>query len=147
MNTQISLNDNILTLRYGLVVVTFGQRAVEGVLHQEKWIEKYPDLFQSLKEESISYVILPGEIIYEIAGRDECLDDYWADPDGRRLYAISRKQPASNTAMLEAQALKKLSNQQALLEYGSYCLFAASDKGVGNKVERGLPSDHALVEI
>jgi len=145
MNAKYSLSDNILSLKYGLVVVTFGIEAVDKVIKQPKWAKKYPDLIQKILSEDLTKgnVILPGEIIYEIAGRDECRDDYYADPDGKRLYAGDRSRKSANLSTAEKRGYSKIPNQEALLTYGAYCLFAASDRGVGYKGERGLPTDHS----
>jgi hypothetical protein len=79
--------------------------------------------------------VLPGEIVYEIAGSEKCRDDYFADPDGVRLYAVDRVQMESGPPAAEARGHIKFPNQLALEIYGPYCLFSASDKGIGYKGE------------
>jgi hypothetical protein len=126
-----------------LAIVTFGEDAVKEVLSMPKWKKKYETVIESIQLEGVIQrdTILPGEIIYEIAGRDECKDDYYADPDGIRLYAVDRNPNKSKTISAEKQEIVKIQNQEALIRYGAYCLFSASDKGVGSKGEQGLPKD------
>jgi hypothetical protein len=141
MMRSSNTSDQDLSLKYGLAVVTFGQRAVEDALGQAKWSEKYPELFDRLESTNQNVIaranlVLPGEIVYEIAGNEKCRDDYYADPDGERLYAVDRIRVEPGPPAAEARGHRKIPNQLALVTYGAYCLFSASDKGIGYKGER-----------
>jgi hypothetical protein len=136
---EYSLTDGILTLEYWQAVVTFRPTAVESVLGDLGWVKKHPDVVQWLSsgmEDAKRKTILPGDIILAIASRDECVDRYYADNDGKRLYAVAKERPWTKPSSAEEEGLACISSNEAVLDFGAYCLFQASDKGVGYKGER-----------
>lgn len=138
MNRKADLSDNELySLKYWQAVVAFGATAVENTVNESRWIEIFPEIFDKLRSDNMLYkrdVILPGDIIYEIAGREECVDDYFADRDEERLYAIDKQKKVSYKPDLSDCVY--IPTQEALIDYGATCLFEASDKGVGYRGER-----------
>ncbi len=83
-------------------------------------------------------VILPGEILHEIAQQTTCVDDYYVDADGQRLYAVARERKGQEPSSAETDGLLKLRGPQALLNYGAFCLFMAADRSVGYRLEKDL---------
>jgi hypothetical protein len=77
--------------------------------------------------------LLPEEVLVAIAGREDCLYDFHADPDGIHLYCSFRGQPLA--LPFNANDAIRLSRQKALAEYGASCLFRAADLGIGRKGE------------
>ena len=130
--------NDILTMPYGLALSTFGQRAVDFVLSKPKWRAKFPAVLQQVQSTDTARFgsVLPGEIVYEIAGHQTCPYEYFADLDGKRLYAVERERKRPGLSAAEAQGAQKMSAQEALIVYGACCLFTAIDKGVGIKGEK-----------
>jgi hypothetical protein len=136
---EFAITDEMVTLEYWQAVVTFGPAAVEAVLSDPRWAREYPDVarrLSSAKEDSKRKIVLPRDIILAIASRDECVDRYYVDHDGRRLYAVAKERPWAEPSSAEAEGLACIPNAEALLEFGAYVLFQASDKGVGYRGER-----------
>ena len=131
MDEPFDLSHPALTLRYWQAVVTFGATAVEHVLAQPRWrvLSLNPLDAQDMRAKKAS--VLSGELIYDFAGNGACVDDYYADPDGRRYYAVSRKRKWPEPSSAETDGLVKIPNQEALLSCGAFCLFMASDRGAG----------------
>jgi hypothetical protein len=122
---------------YGLALTVFGEDAVKSVLRRPQWREKYRGLLVAAEtmEAKAFGTPLPGEVVFEIAGREECLHDFYADLDGIHLYAVPRKRQWADPSVAEVSG-KKLSAQDALLTYGALSLFSAVDKGSGLKDEK-----------
>lgn len=138
METKYDISSAEVQLAYGFALIVFGEAAVGKVLGHAKWLEKYPSALSRVhSEESTKFgVTLPGEVIYEIAGQEECLYDFYADPDGVRLYAVARDRKWAEPPAAETMGDRKISAQEALLSYGAHSLFAAVDKGTGLKGEK-----------
>jgi hypothetical protein len=124
------------SLSYWHAVQTFGAEATNAVLEDPAWPEKYAEMVDRIGSEDLrmsNVTLLPAEVLIAIAGREDCLYDFHADPDGIRLYASFRGQPSA-LPFDEKDAIR-LSRQQALAQYGASCLFRAADLGVGRKGE------------
>jgi hypothetical protein len=132
-----AVTDDIRSLRYWQAIVAFGHEAVENELAEPRWCEKHPEIVEALAssdEQAKRGILLPGDIVFEIAGREECAEDFYADPDGKRLYAVEREW--RDRSGPESRGHVLIPNQEALLTYGAFCLFRASDKGIGYKGEQ-----------
>ena len=141
MKDVFTINHSALTLTHWQAVVTFGSDAVETVLKQPRWLSKYATLIQQTQsnDKRTKYdAILPGEFIYEMSGQKTCWDNYYADSDNSRLYAVARERKWAEPSSAESDGLVKLVNQQALLDYGAFCLFMASDKSIGYRYEKDM---------
>jgi hypothetical protein len=132
-----------LALTHGQAVIVFGPEAVKAVLRDAEWIDRTPEVASRLRERdeiTRSQTMLPGEIVYAIAGREDCIYDFYATPDGDRLFARHRHrqwtEPRAIDVEIEKQRMTKIPAQEALLEYGAYCLFMAADNIYGRKGER-----------
>jgi len=138
MEKRYDVSSKEVSLHFGLALTVFGEDAVRSVLRQTKWDERYSSLLAKLEsmEAKVFGISLPGEVVFEIAGRDECLYDFYADPDGIHLYAGARKREWTDPPAAEVLGDKKISAQDALLAYGAVSLFAAVDKGSGLKGEK-----------
>lgn len=136
MKNQNLINSKSFALSYWHSVETFGVEAVEKELNQPLWSKKYPDILQKIHSGDIkirNQSVLPGEIVYEIAGRPECLYDFYESEDRKFLYAAFRDKLL--TAPFDVSKAKAIKRQDALMLYGSYSLFKAADVGVGRKGE------------
>ncbi len=141
VDERFELSDPALTLRHWQAVVTFGHPAVRKILAQPRWVVKHLDVLQKTQSKDLRTqfdVILPGEMILEMAAQPECLDDYYADPDGQRLYAVARRRKWEEPSSAETDGLLKIPDTEALLSYGAFCLFMASDRSIGYRRERDL---------
>ena len=139
MKTEPNLSNETLSLKYWQAVITFGQEALEAVIGAPGFSRKHPELAEKLETLNLAQlkrIILPEEIIYEIAGRPESLYDFHADAGGNLLYPSGRGKELVRPAGVSDA--KKLPTQKALLEYGAYCLFKAVDVGTGYKGEQDI---------
>lgn len=141
MDSKNLLSEELHSLGYGMAITTFGQDAIQAVINDKRWIRKYPHVISGI--EAKNYLArLPAEIVYEIAGREECTFDFFATPDGTRLYAKDRHkkwdEPRAIEIEIETKGYRHIPNQQALLDYGAYSLFRATDGvyGVKDETER-----------
>jgi hypothetical protein len=115
---------------------TFGEEAVNAVLTVPGLPNKYPELYRKLEDSSLlpGHIILPWELVNEMAGRPECLYDFWTGIDwrgidGDTLYPSYRgKEP---TPPVRNQ--RRVAPQQAIVEFGAYCMFEAIERGSGHK--------------
>jgi hypothetical protein len=136
MERLYSISSEEVGLPYGLALTAFGAEAVRSVLQQPRWAKLYSSLqskAQPTDGPTTFGIRLPGELIFEIAGRGECLYGFYADPDGVRLYAAARKRDWTPAA--EVLGGKSITAQEALLAYGAVSLFTAVDKGSGLRGE------------
>lgn len=143
MNKQLPISDESLSLKLGQAYITFGRVAVDTCLRENHWTEKYPEVIARAigPEDPEKYdTILPGEVIYSIAGKDEGEFQFYASLDGERIYARHRHmhwpEPRAIDIEIERQNLNLIPTQQALLTYGAYCLFMAADNIYGQRGER-----------
>jgi hypothetical protein len=93
MSKTDSLSGEGPSLKNWRAEITFGPEAVDAILSEARWAQQFPDVverLQSRDEIAKSQTVLPGEMIYVIAGRDECTFDFYASPDGDRLYGKYR---------------------------------------------------------
>ena len=82
------------SLKYWQAVEAFGLNAVEGTLSKTEVASRHPDLVHKLSvsdEQTKREITLPREVVLDIVAHPECKDDYYADPDGRRLYSVERR--------------------------------------------------------
>lgn len=143
MSEQPPVSDESLSLTLGQAYITFGKEAVDACLRENRWMEKFPEVIAraSGPEDPNKYdTVLPGEIIHSIAGKDQGEFQFYASPDGERLYARYRHvhwpEPRAIDVEIERQNLTQIPTQQALLTYGAYCLFMAADNIYGQRGER-----------
>jgi hypothetical protein len=143
VNGPPSLGDESLSLKLGQAYIAFGREAVDAGLREPSWVEKFPEVIARATgpEDPERYgTVLPGEIIHSIAGKGEGAFDFYASPDGERLYARHRhglwSEPRAIDVEIERQNLTLVPTQQALLTYGAYCLFMAADSIYGRRGER-----------
>jgi hypothetical protein len=126
-----------LSLKYWQAVVAFGQAAVEETLRKPDVFSGHRELIEKLyaaNGETKREIILPGDLVFLIVGHPDCNDGYYADPDGRRLYSVERRW--RDRIGPEARGHTLIENTEALAEYGAYCIFMASDRGIGYKGEK-----------
>jgi len=126
------------TLLHWQAVTIFGAAAVDIATSQPEWRSTCPDLIVRVSSPAIRErydAVLPGVVVYAIGQRPECVDDYYADPDGKRLYAVARTRKWEDPSSAEAEGMDRIPCPAALLTYGSYCLFMAADRGVGYRHE------------
>ncbi len=139
MQKKSGLSNSVLTCRYWQAVVAFGENAVRDVLYQSIWADKYPELIQTIKQgndQGRVKIILPTEIVREIARSKKCENEFYADPDGLRLYGVPIKVRCAEPSSVEAAGFRKVPIHEALERYGAYCLFKACDSSYGYKGER-----------
>src|SRR5688572_5592332 len=121
MKTKNNLSEEFHSLAYGLAHSVFGDEAREAVICDKKWIKKYPDVINSVNSSEVKRygTILPAEIVYEIAGREECMFDFFETPDGERLCAKYRHkkfdEPRAIDIEIETKGYRHVLNQEALL--------------------------------
>lgn len=135
MNQKI-MDDKLHTLSYWHSCKTFGKAAVIDVLGQSVWSKKYPDIIQGLQSLEIpvkNRVVLPSDVVYEIARHPECLYDFFSSGDGESVYATHRGKPLVRP--FDISKSKLIPRQEALMLFGSYALFRAVDVGEGLKGE------------
>lgn len=144
MNNKPPELDDLASISYGLAYVTFGKESIELVLRNKKWLEKYPDVIRDANSDSeiVKYrTILPPEIVYEIASREECTYDFFTDRDRTRLYSRDRHKKSTELRAIDIEidtkGYIKVPNHLALSEYGAFCLFKAVDSTYGYKGETG----------
>ena len=131
---EYDLSDKDLSLTYWQATVAFGEEAVDAVVRSLAFSREYPELAERLEsgdQLEVSHTDLPGEVVYEIAGRPECLYDFHEDESGEWLYPSMRDQEL--LWGFPVFGARRLPRQEALLEYGAYCLFDAVDVGPGFK--------------
>ena len=129
-------DSHLTTLSYWHAVQTFGAEATDSVLKDPSWRVKFPEMVDGIQSQDLrtkNITLLPAEVLVAVAGREDCLYDFHADPDGIRLYASLRGQPPSLPFDVKDAVL--LPRQEALARYGASCLFRAADLGVGRKGE------------
>jgi hypothetical protein len=130
------ISDEIISLRYCIAAITFGHEAVNDLLAQPPWRERFPDLATRAYSDDVPTMrgandtILPGEFIYEVAGSDKLRNSFWIDSAGHvcgseRISAAERKRLGAPDRLPETQVI--------LLEYGAYALFDAMDNLYGVK--------------
>jgi hypothetical protein len=124
-------------------LTAFGREAVETVLRDPRWTRAYSAVIEALQskdELAKAETILPGDLVFAIAGRDECVFDFYGSPDGDRLYARYRHEvwpePRAIDKEIERQRLARIPSQEALGSYGAYCLFMAADNVYGRRGDR-----------
>jgi hypothetical protein len=132
-----NVRKDLMSLKYWQAVVAFGQAAVEETLRKPDVFSRHRELIEKLytvDDETKREIILPGDLVFYIVAHPECKDDYYADPDGKRLYSVERRWDDRTGPETRGHVL--IENTEALTEYGAYCLFMASDRGIGYKGEK-----------
>ncbi len=136
---EYNISDDALTLRYWQAVIAFGQIAVDTVLRQDLKDNQFSELAENIQisdDGSIrvnSAMILPGSLIYSIAGNENQPHDYTTDTSKTILGNVPRNESSRN---MEAEGWRRMPAQEALLKYGAYCLFQSEDRGTGMCRER-----------
>ena len=124
-------DSRLASLSHLHAVRAFGAEATDAVLKDSTWCEKYPAMVDGIRSDDLrteNVTLLPAEVLIAIAGREDCLHDFQADPHGIGLYASFRGHPpALPFAVKDAVRLPR---QEALARYGASCLFRAADLGV-----------------
>jgi hypothetical protein len=134
MSTDTDARTSLLS--YWHAVQTFGGEATDEVLADPVWSERFPAVTEGIGSTDVrikNTTLLPMEVLTAIAGRDDCLYDFHADPDGIRLYVSHRGQPPS--LPFEVRDAVLLPREEALRRYGPSCLYHAAELGVGRKGE------------
>jgi len=119
-----------IRMRYWKAQTTFGEEATKRVISDPKWKKQYPELYQQLESfnKRVQFdAILPEPMVLEMAVYS--IYAYEADPDGERLYCLGYKDK------IKVKPIQFLSALDAVQEYGSECVFMATDKSVGYKWE------------
>ncbi len=113
-------------LRYWQALAAFGSAAVEEVLALPLWKDCFPQL--RLTPPNYDF-LLPEEFVFAIATSQLCAYTFFADSDGKRLFAHPIAGLGKSPPHLAAS--RRLSAAEALQLYGARCLFDAVDGGVG----------------
>jgi len=117
-----------IRMRHWKARTTFGKDAVERVISDPSWQEQYQELCRQLESPDKRFdAILPEPMVLEIAKYGIYV--YEGDPDGERLYCLGYK------GKTKTKPAKLLSALEAVQEYGSECVFQATDRSVGYKRE------------
>jgi hypothetical protein len=119
-----------MRMRHWKARTTFGEKAVDQVISAPHWREQYPELYRQLESPDKKRrfeAVLPEPIVLEIAKGGIYV--YEGDPDGERLYCLGYK------GKTKTKPARLLSALEAIQEYGSECIFMATDKSVGYKSE------------
>ncbi len=120
-------------LRYWQALAAFGSAAVDEVLAWPEWKDYFPQL--RLTPPNYDF-LLPEEFVFAIAKSKVCAYNFFADNDGKRLFAHPVTGLAKSPPNLAAS--QRLSAAEALQLYGAKCLFDAVDGGVGVRDSKGL---------
>ncbi len=113
-------------MRYSKAQTTFGEEAVERVLADPSWQEQYPELYRQLGSlDNRLDTVLPEPMVLEMARHGIYV--YEGDTDGERLYCLGYK------GRTKTEPIKLLSALEAIQEYGSECVYEATEKSVGYK--------------
>jgi hypothetical protein len=124
----------------------FGENAVEAVVRSPYFSETYPGLwkqFQSSDNGIRWNTLLPAETMLSIAGRQECVNDFWESP-GRDRVLCSSADPTPVGTRAEEGWLKgcvKLDRQLALKTYGAFALYTACNRNFASKREHNYELD------
>jgi hypothetical protein len=119
-------------LRYWQALATFGSAAVEEVLAMPEWRDCFPQI--RMMPPNYDF-LLPEEFVFAIATSKLCAYNFFADNDGKRLFAHPVADVAKSPPNLAAS--RRLSAAEALQLYGAKCLFDAVDGGVGVRDTKG----------
>lgn len=113
-------------MRYAKARTTFGEEAVARVLSDPKWREQYPELFAQLASPDKRLdAVLPEPMVIEMA--KDGIYYYRAHEDGERLFCHGQiSAPPQRIGRF-------LSAFEAVQEYGSECVYEATEKSVGYK--------------
>ena len=115
-------------MRHWKARTTFGEKAVDRVISDSRWREQSPDLYKQLDSPDKKFeAILPESMVLEMA--KDGIYVHEGDPDGERLYCLGYK------GRTKTKPAKLLSALEAVQEYGSECVFQATDRTVGYKSE------------
>lgn len=114
-----------IQMRHWKARTTFGGDIVDHVISNPRWQKQYPKLYKQLESSDKFKAILPEPMVLEMA--KDGIYYYRADEDGERLYCHGYKGEP------KARIGRFLSTFEAIQEYGSECVFEATDKSVGYK--------------
>jgi hypothetical protein len=117
-----------IRMRHWKARTAFGDAAVDRVLSDPRWREPYPELYGQLEspDKRVRFdAVLPAPMVLEMAKHGIFV--YEGDPDGERLYYLGSK------GKTKTKPVRLLSTLEAIQEYGSECVFEATDKSVGYK--------------
>jgi hypothetical protein len=120
----------VIKMIHWKAATTFGDEVVDRVLNDPHWREQYPELYEQLdspNKRTRFDAILPEAMVLEMA--KDGIYAYYAHPDGERLYCYGFKDDLEDKESLPGY----LSGLEAILAYGSECVFKATDTNVGYK--------------
>ena len=118
----------------------FGEQVVHVVLTSELLVAKHPLLaghLESVDKLDYAHTFLPEEVVLAMADHADCLIEFYTVEDGSTLYATLKEIEILRTQPLlrYKEGLRKVPIRQAILEYGTRCVFKAADLGIGYKWE------------
>jgi hypothetical protein len=117
-----------IKMRHWKARTTFGEDVVERAISDPYWRDQYPELYRQLESPNKRLrfdAVLPEPMVLEMAKNGIFV--YEADLDGVRLYCLGVK------GTTKTRPVRLLSVLEAIQEYGSECVFEATDKSVGYK--------------
>jgi hypothetical protein len=124
----------------------FPRKEVEAVLNQPKWEDRYPEVikvWRSPDKQKSGSVYLPSEIVLAIARECTPMRDFYADADGQTLHMVrSGGRPwryvgnPPHHSIEEITDAKKISVEQALVDYGVDAVWLANEHGKSQKGAR-----------
>ena len=126
-----------MDLEHWQAVTVFGETAVDAVLRGSKYGQRHPALASistSPKLEGMDRRVLPGCVVWEIAGHSECLYDFFTTASENMIYPARRGEGL--VLPFEVPDARRVERQDALRDFGSFCLFMAVHRGMGYKGER-----------
>src|SRR5687768_10708699 len=93
MAKRYHVSDAEVSLLYWQAEIAFGEEALKKVLSRSPWKERFFDIAERAHSDDVQIMqaangtVLPGEFLYEVAGIEECENDFFADWDGIRLHS------------------------------------------------------------
>ncbi len=129
MESQPDLSDTKFALIYWQATITFGRDAVNAALAKSPWQERFPNTAANAAAcdvptmRSGNDTVLPGELVYEIAGQDDLPYGFFISEDQECLYSSGGDR-------------QRIAPCDALLKYGAYAMFYSVDNLYGMKGQR-----------
>ena len=136
MSGKHILSEGSAELTYWQATVVFGREAVNAALSQSPWRERFPGIIHGSTSTDIAVMstsnrtVLPEQLIYKIAERDDIQYEFYTSEDRERLYSMNRSQPFDTTGW------HKITPRNALREYGAYAMFYSVDNMYGTKDQK-----------
>jgi hypothetical protein len=113
-------------MRHWKARTTFGEKVADRIISDPRWQEQYPDLYKQLNSPDERFeAVLPEPMVLEMS--KDGIYYYRASQDGQVLFCHGYVgEPPTKTGRF-------LSALEAIQEYGSECVFLATDKSWGYK--------------